>query len=173
MQQSPIVLLDATDEERVDITFNEYITRALDEYRQQYGTEQGLELWADYLMSSINKIRRRLGHTLHKTLQQLMTTALRQHREHNDPSAHKAWIHRLLLDYYDPMYDYQLGKKQDRIIFKGNHEQVLSYLQDTITPSKAETLYVASCHCTSSSVIPGRASVIPAKAGIHSNQFSI
>ena len=63
-------------------------------------------------------------------------------------------------------YDYQLGKKQDRIIFKGNHEQALSYLQDTITPSKAETLYVASCHRTSSSVIP-------AKAGIHSNQFSI
>ncbi len=134
MQQSPIVLLDATDEERVDITFNEYITRALNEYRQQYGAEQGFELWADYLMASINKIRRRLGHTLHKTLQQLMTTALQQHREHNDPSAHKPWIHRLLLDYYDPMYDYQLGKKQDRIIFRGNHEQVLPYLQDAITP---------------------------------------
>lgn len=130
MQQSPVVLLEATGQERVNITFNEYITNALNEYRQLYGKTKGFDCWADYLMASINGIRRRLGGTRHKELQQLMATAIRQHREHHDSSAHRQWIHRLLIDYYDPMYDYQISKKQDRILFKGNSEQVLTYLQD-------------------------------------------
>ncbi len=129
MKQSPIVLLDATDEERVDITFDEYITNALSEYRQLYGNEKGSDRWANYLVISIDRIRSRLGDVRHKELRQLMATAIKQHREHDDLSAHRQWIYRLLVDYYDPMYDYQLSKKRDRIAFKGNSEQVLSYLR--------------------------------------------
>ncbi len=132
MQQSPVVLLDATQQERVNITFNEYVTNALNEYRQLYGKTKGFDHWADYLMASINGIRRRLGGTRHKDLQQLMAAAIRQHREHHDLSAHRQWIHKLLTEYYDPMYDYQLSKKQDRILFKGNSDQVLTYLRDSI-----------------------------------------
>jgi len=36
----------------------------------------------------------------------------------------------LLVDYYDPMYNYQIGKKQDRVVFKGSADEVLDYLKD-------------------------------------------
>jgi tRNA 2-selenouridine synthase len=31
-------------------------------------------------------------------------------------------IEALLVDYYDPMYNYQIQKKMNRVVFKGNAE---------------------------------------------------
>jgi len=36
----------------------------------------------------------------------------------------------LLVEYYDPMYDYQIGKKQERVIFQGGEDEVLEYLEN-------------------------------------------
>ena len=35
----------------------------------------------------------------------------------------------LLSGYYDPMYDYQLAKKQQRVTLTGTADQLLDYLQ--------------------------------------------
>lgn len=129
MKQSPIVLLETTEEERVDITFDEYINNALAEYQEMYGEDEGFNRWADYLLASIDKIQRRLGGVRHQELRQLLSTAIQQHREHKDLSMHREWIHSLLIDYYDPMYDYQLSKKQERVVFRGSSDEVLSYMQ--------------------------------------------
>jgi tRNA 2-selenouridine synthase len=34
-----------------------------------------------------------------------------------------------LVDYYDPMYNYQIQKKLDRVIFKGSSSEILDYLR--------------------------------------------
>jgi tRNA 2-selenouridine synthase len=44
-----------------------------------------------------------------------------------DFSAHNAWIRVLLEEYYDPMYEYQLSKKQSRIVGSGTQEGLLEY----------------------------------------------
>ncbi len=129
MKESPTVLLDATPDERVDVTFDEYITNALAEYQILYGTEDGFQKWADYLLNSIDKIQRRLGGARHQELHSIMTSAIKQHREQDETLAHREWIHSLLIDYYDPMYDYQLSKKQDRVIFKGTPAEIQDYLK--------------------------------------------
>ena len=41
---------------------------------------------------------------------------------------HGPWIERLLSWYYDPMYDYQLAKKEARIIFRGDRPAVRKFL---------------------------------------------
>ena len=41
---------------------------------------------------------------------------------------HRGWIEGLLKDYYDPMYDYQLSNKRERIAFEGDRHQVIEYL---------------------------------------------
>lgn len=43
---------------------------------------------------------------------------------------HKDWIKVLLVDYYDPMYDFQTDKKLDRIAFRGQKKEVLDYLEE-------------------------------------------
>ncbi|VAW93848.1 Selenophosphate-dependent tRNA 2-selenouridine synthase [hydrothermal vent metagenome] len=126
-QHSPVVLLEASIEERINITFQEYIIEDLAEYQSFYGEENGFQHWAEQLKISIDKIQRRLGGLRYKELKIILNNAIQQQLSGNT-DAHKQWIKVLLVDYYDPMYDYQLGKKQQRVIFKGKQNEVLDYL---------------------------------------------
>ena len=75
----------------------------------------------DRLLGALDRIGRRLG-GLHKAE---VAAALEQGFESGD---HLAWIERLLTWYYDPMYDYQLAKKQDRVIFRGAAAETEAFL---------------------------------------------
>jgi len=129
MKQSPLILLDASVDERINITFQEYITESLAEHQQQSGEEAGFESWAEQLQTSIDKIQRRLGGARYKELKSILTNAIEQQIISGDSEAHKEWIKVLLVDYYDPMYDFQTSKKEDRVIFRGQHDDVLAYLK--------------------------------------------
>ncbi len=39
-------------------------------------------------------------------------------------------IESLLVDYYDPMYDFQINKKKQRVIFQGDYKEVTRYLRE-------------------------------------------
>ncbi len=127
MRHAPILLLETDADERIDIIFDEYITQALSEYINFYGEEVGFEKWTQYLTTALDKIQRRLGGKTHAELKTILHEAVQKHRNHNNSEQHREWIARLLFDYYDPMYDYQLNKKSDRIIFNGNRKQIIDY----------------------------------------------
>ena len=44
--------------------------------------------------------------------------------------SHHSWIEQLLTQYYDPMYQYQLTKKEKRIEFVGSPHAVTEYLRN-------------------------------------------
>ena len=127
MQQAPLIQLEASVDERVNITFQEYIIEALVEHQEFYGDESGFIKWAEQLQASIDKIQRRLGGVRYKELKALLTHAIHQHQSNNNLETHKDWIRVLLVDYYDPMYDYQFSKKAARVIFKGSQKDILEY----------------------------------------------
>ena len=130
MKQSPLILLQASIDERIDITFQEYIIESLAEHQQHNGEEAGFESWAEQLHTTIDKIQRRLGGVRHKELKALLTDAIQRQKSSGNAEAHKDWIKVLLVDYYDPMYDFQTEKKLDRVVFKGSQEEVLAYLKE-------------------------------------------
>ena len=130
MKQSPLILLEASIDERVNITFQEYITESLTEHKKHLGEEPGFKSWCEQLQLSIDKIQRRLGGVRYKELKTLLTDAIQQQITTGDSEHHKQWIKTLLVDYYDPMYDFQTQKKQDRVVFKGQKNDVLSYLKE-------------------------------------------
>jgi len=117
-RQADLVILERPIEERIEITFDEYITGSQADYQAVHGDEKGLHEWLAYMDSCIDRIRKRLGGLRHKEIKQLLHSG--QHRE---------WIERLLREYYDPMYDYQIERKSNAIIFKGNDTEVLEYLK--------------------------------------------
>jgi tRNA 2-selenouridine synthase len=47
-----------------------------------------------------------------------------------DTGEHERWIELLLSWYYDPMYDYQLKQKRQRIIACGDADAVREFLSD-------------------------------------------
>ncbi len=130
MKQSPLIILEASINERVDITFSEYIDESLSEHQMHYGTDKGFDVWAAQLQTAVDKIQRRLGGVRHKALKTLLDNAIEKQRQGLGADYHRHWIESLLVDYYDPMYDYQTSKKEHRIIFKGNKSAVKDFLQN-------------------------------------------
>lgn len=123
--KADLVVLERPMEERVQISFDEYVTAAQLEYRAAYGENDGLQQWLAYMDNSIDRIRKRLGGLRHQHIKQLLHAA----HDSGDLEQHKEWIEHLLRDYYDPMYDYQLRNKNCVVIFRGNAAEVQEYLQ--------------------------------------------
>jgi len=128
MCKSPLVLIESSLDERVEHTYKNYILDALKERQNAHGIEQGFIAFSDYLHQSLYRIRKRLGGTRHAELQALLEKALDAHRS-GKPDVHRAWIERLLGDYYDPMYNYQIAQKKERVLFRGDRQAVQAFLQ--------------------------------------------
>ena len=122
MSQSPL-------DERINNVFQEYIIESLQQHQFLAGNEKGFDKWQQTLEKALEKIQRRLGGVRYQELKHIMQNAFNAQLSTDDPEQHKEWIKILLVDYYDPMYDYQLSKKTERIIFRGNNESVLEFLQ--------------------------------------------
>ena len=78
------------------------------------------------LGNSLLAIRKRLGGAGYAAISEQLGAAIKAHRE-GDASGHQEWIKTLLIDYYDPMYAYQLEKKQHRVVFRGSAEEVMAW----------------------------------------------
>jgi len=138
MSRCPIVLLDAPLEERVEHSQRNYILNKQDEWQQKLGEDDGFEVFAEDLTQSLLRVRKRLGGVRFREIGALMDEALAAHRR-GDTGLHVEWIRRLLVDYYDPMYDYQLSKRSELIIFRGDRAAVTDFLVATGRNSTSRT----------------------------------
>lgn len=126
MKLSPLAIIEAPMADRTGVIFKDYIHSNYLEFMNSY-PDEGMALFAESLLASLNRIHRRLGGELYQQVNDLMTSALATQESTGDASGHLAWIEVLLLKYYDPMYDYQLGKKSDRIVFRGYAEEFMGW----------------------------------------------
>jgi len=126
----PLVLLEASLAERVQITYEEYVVKEQADYKEVYGEEKGLVRWLEKMQHNVDKITRRLGGERVTTIKQLQTDAHDKQLEEGNPDGHRLWIEKLLGGYYDPMYDYTIKKKAPLLLFSGDYDAVLSFLQD-------------------------------------------
>jgi Predicted ATPase len=125
--QSSIVILTATLEERLDISLKTYVIEMAENFCL-INNISGFNNYSDYWKNSLFKIQKRLGGLRYKSLLNQLNLALESHKENNDLQNYRPLIESLLVDYYDPMYDYQISKKKQRIVFQGNSQDVLAYL---------------------------------------------
>ena len=84
--------------------------------------------FAEYLFASLERIERRLGSERKNTLLSQMKDALAHQNKTNAYEGHRVWIQCLLSEYYDPMYDYQLSKKADRVVLRGDKNTLIKEL---------------------------------------------
>ncbi|PCI49397.1 MAG: tRNA 2-selenouridine(34) synthase MnmH [Thalassobium sp.] len=127
MEGSGVVVVDAELEDRVEHSFNNYILHKLGEWQAQEGEELGFAGFAADLRDSMQRVRKRLGGVRHAEISAILEAAIAAH-EAGDNSQHRDWICPMLELYYDPMYDYQLNKKAERIVFRGSANEVRDYL---------------------------------------------
>lgn len=129
MSRSPLVRLDSDITARTEHSWLNYILRKSSEWQQELGDEAaGFEAFVCDLRDSLKRVQKRLGGDRYVELSHMMEHAIAAHRN-GDPALHRDWICRLLHDYYDPMYDWQWQRHEGRVVFKGNYDQVLRYLE--------------------------------------------
>ncbi|MGL5361112.1 MAG: tRNA 2-selenouridine(34) synthase MnmH [Shewanella sp.] len=128
MQSANILVLEEADERRLERLLDEYVHNMYRSFTERLGAEAGFAAFSQYLLHSLTSIRKRLGGKQHQLLQEMMQQALSEQLNQNRTSAHLLWIERLLREYYDPMYQYQLHKKSARILFKGSHSAMHEWL---------------------------------------------
>jgi len=145
MKQAPLVMLEEDISYRIGVTLKDYVID-LEIYYQNYCADkescndnydksESFKLFSEYLLSSLDRIKKRLGGERYQKIHALMTEALAEHQAHRDIEGHRQWIEALLTSYYDPMYEYQLEKKQGQIIFTGNSHQILANQNALISQS--------------------------------------
>ena len=115
MQSSDLIILKINNEKRVNNILKEYVVKALKDFANES------ELLKQYL-SSLDKIKKRLGGELYKSISSLMIEAFNKNKNHED------WISKLLMMYYDPMYKYKLSMRKKYITHIGDYKSCYEYL---------------------------------------------
>ena len=128
MQQSPLVWLEDSLENRIERILRDYVVDLLAEFEAAHGKQAGFPLFAQRLRQGLDRIVKRLGRQRHNQLAALMDQALAEQDRSGQVAAHRAWISGLLTQYYDPMYVYQRQQKAKRVVFQGDAAAVLAYL---------------------------------------------
>ncbi len=127
-QKGKVILLETPLETRIDITFDEYILAAQADYAQYHTRGTVPYSWIEVMRHNFTRIRKRLGDENYRHLIRLLENAWEHQQRTGDPSKHRSWIGELLVRYYDPMYDYQIERKKERIVFRGDSTAVMEYL---------------------------------------------
>jgi len=127
MDESPLIMIKESFEYRVEQIFADYVVKMTLEFNQGF-KQEGINQYRKFLIDATKKIKKRLGGVGLKEMLELIEKAILFQLNTNDLNKHKDWIVYLLQKYYDPMYEFQITKKQHRIVFKGNTMEVQAYL---------------------------------------------
>ncbi|MGM0525525.1 MAG: tRNA 2-selenouridine(34) synthase MnmH [Pseudomonadota bacterium] len=100
LQNAAVEVIEKLLEQRIEVIYRDYVHRASLAY-------PSYQQFSAALLNSLAKTRKRLGDNRYQQLHEVMQTAL----DTNSEKLHKLWIEQLLTHYYDPMYDYQLHRK--------------------------------------------------------------
>ena len=143
MQRAPRVRVEMPLDWRLAQIHRDYIEELWAVYRRQCGEWLGWTLMRKQLEESLAKLRKRLGSARLARLQRLQALAFREH-ERGNPQAHEAWLAPLLTEYYDPMYRYQLEKRDPgHFLHVGDWESCLAVArqwseeQGAVTPQRS------------------------------------
>ena len=139
LKQSPLVVLEVALAERATHITQEYVHRALQELQELQDSDStgelpssaALDALQTQLTAALTRIERRLGGDRKRAIAARMQAAFEAHRS-GDTSGHTHWVQALLTHYYDPMYDYQLSRNATRIVFRGDHAAVRTWLAEQL-----------------------------------------
>jgi|TARA_B110001469_G_scaffold43301_1_gene42710 tRNA 2-selenouridine synthase len=128
LKNSPIMVLNDDFDARVERIFGEYVVNAMNAWEHELvDPREAFLAFGDSLLQSIHRIRKRLGSEAHAHLVKLLEKALSQQSKQHNLLQHKDFIAYLLIHYYDPMYDYQLSLKQDRVVMQGTSSELVTW----------------------------------------------
>jgi len=130
MTRAKIVVIEDPFEVRLERLKNEYFQQMSEAFLSVNDEQTAWKEYGEYLHHGLFAIRRRLGLERFVQFTGYLDRALELQRNTGSCDGHLAWLSPLLEEYYDPMYRYQLSKKAGQIVYRGDYQQVESWLRD-------------------------------------------
>ena len=129
-QSSKLVVLKASVDERIELSLKTYVADMHDKYCA-LDAQNGFENFAIYWRQSLGKIRKRLGGVRYQELAKILEDVLNKYQDADSVRLFLPIIETLLVDYYDPMYAYQINNKKNRIVFEGSADEIIDFLKSS------------------------------------------
>lgn len=137
LRASPVVWVDESMEVRVGNVFTDYIqqtaiglsVQSLPRCQEEEDIlrNEALQVFEKY-RRSVMAIHRKLGGLRCQEVMADLDKAQQDYLNHQELSANRVWIEKLLHYYYDPLYLGSLDRRQVNILFKGSLSEVENYL---------------------------------------------
>jgi tRNA 2-selenouridine synthase len=121
--------MNAAEALRLESSLNDRVERILEDYvktplRQNAA---GDEVFSNYLVA-LSNIQKRLGGALYLELKAVLESCRQDFLNRSDLENNRVWIEKLLLHYYDPVYERGISRRKSLIIFRGTHEASAEFL---------------------------------------------
>src|SRR5699024_682835 len=129
MTQAAIAVVEDPFEFRLERLYEVYYLRMHHDITYADDDEQVWQEYCQYLQHELSVSKRRLGFQRHNTLSGQLDTALTTQLTTGSTDGHLAWLVPLLKEYYDPMYRYQLEKKAEKVVFRGEWAEVAEWVK--------------------------------------------
>ena len=136
MAQAPILLLQASIEDRAARLYQDYVEQSLLHYRK--GTDDPYAALHESVLESLQRIKKRLGGLKFQQMVELLASAISSLRDQGDSAGFYALIEMLLNDYYDASYAHYQNKSAPRVVVQGNWSEVNNWLD--CNPQRIQTV---------------------------------
>lgn len=158
MESSPLLVIEEGFESRLDVLVEDYVVDLGRRFQKAFagetcaGTDIGADIGADIgtdgdanravtravtraaefhrdkLLDDLSRIKKRLGSERYLKTSGLLQQAFEEQQRSGLMDLHRQWIAILLAEYYDPMYEYQLARRQGEIIYRGSREEIITWI---------------------------------------------
>ncbi len=129
MCQAPMLFLECELEQRVAMIREDYIALNWPLYQQQHQAAAEAK-FSSFVLDNLARIQKRLGGALYNKIDASYRLALDHLFATGKSDLFDEGIRLLLEKYYDPMYQYQLHKKQNTFVFKGVESDILAWINE-------------------------------------------
>lgn len=129
-EHAPLIVLHASVDERIELSLKTYVADMYTKFCA-IDAEHGFENFSNYWRNSLGKISKRLGGARFQQLLIILEGALDGYHSFGGETLFLPIIETLLVDYYDPMYSYQINNKKERIVFEGRADEILDYFNSS------------------------------------------
>ncbi|HBO11453.1 MAG TPA: tRNA 2-selenouridine(34) synthase MnmH, partial [Halieaceae bacterium] len=126
MAAAPRIELDHPLADRVEVVLEDYVIDLGERFRAAAG-DDGPAQHRDRLQGDLARARKRLGGERYQAVSAMMDEAFAAQARGDGPDGHRAWIARLLHEYYDPMYDYQAAQRDGPVLARGRREELAAW----------------------------------------------
>ena len=129
MLKAPRAILTVDTESRIRLIGEDYILNSWPQFQRAYGLAAETE-FSRYVLDNLARIQKRLGGERYQQVRSSFEAGLCNFFASGDVSRFNPGIRILLEQYYDPMYLYQIERKQPEILFEGPESEFLQWAED-------------------------------------------